>query len=191
MTQQRAYAHADLLAPMALDRAARCRALPVYLVDARLNRPVLHRVLRQQRQRLHPERPFQGEIANSPRGAGALREIFECGGMRQAAARGATQCRRLNLRAASRTVHCGASAWYGPVSTISRRAVSFQAYCRPMKMMNSEIHADTPEVSDKNGATAVSTSRNSAAVPKDMCGRDRKSTRLNSSHLGISYAVFC
>src|SRR5947199_7000976 len=24
-----------------------------------------------------------------------------------------------------------------------------------------------------------------------VCGRDRKSTRLNSSHLGISYAVFC
>src|SRR5262245_14691753 len=24
-----------------------------------------------------------------------------------------------------------------------------------------------------------------------MCGGDRKSTRLNSSHLGISYAVFC
>src|SRR5947199_5989388 len=23
------------------------------------------------------------------------------------------------------------------------------------------------------------------------CGRDRKSTRLNSSHLGTSYAVFC
>src|ERR1039458_9784608 len=23
------------------------------------------------------------------------------------------------------------------------------------------------------------------------CNRDRKSTRLNSSHLGISYAVFC
>src|SRR5436853_3503752 len=23
------------------------------------------------------------------------------------------------------------------------------------------------------------------------CARDRKSTRLNSSHLGISYAVFC
>src|SRR5262245_65083832 len=23
------------------------------------------------------------------------------------------------------------------------------------------------------------------------CGTDRKSTRLNSSHLGISYAVFC
>src|SRR5256885_12030422 len=25
----------------------------------------------------------------------------------------------------------------------------------------------------------------------DLCGRDRKSTRLNSSHLVISYAVFC
>src|SRR5262245_63963571 len=24
-----------------------------------------------------------------------------------------------------------------------------------------------------------------------LCKRDRKSTRLNSSHLGISYAVFC
>src|SRR5437899_9729803 len=24
-----------------------------------------------------------------------------------------------------------------------------------------------------------------------VCKRDRKSTRLNSSHLGISYAVFC
>src|ERR1035441_3966314 len=24
-----------------------------------------------------------------------------------------------------------------------------------------------------------------------ICARDRKSTRLNSSHLGISYAVFC
>src|SRR5437899_8041322 len=36
-----------------------------------------------------------------------------------------------------------------------------------------------------------------AKVPEDSAGRDaarrqdRKSTRLNSSHLGISYAVFC
>src|SRR5258705_3271193 len=29
-------------------------------------------------------------------------------------------------------------------------------------------------------------------TPKEeFLGRDRKSTRLNSSHLGISYAVFC
>src|SRR5262245_64704184 len=28
-------------------------------------------------------------------------------------------------------------------------------------------------------------------VTGDVLNRDRKSTRLNSSHLGISYAVFC
>src|SRR5262245_65907580 len=28
-------------------------------------------------------------------------------------------------------------------------------------------------------------------MPAALAGRDRKSTRLNSSHLGISYAVFC
>src|SRR5262245_63398094 len=30
-----------------------------------------------------------------------------------------------------------------------------------------------------------------AAWRQHSAGRDRKSTRLNSSHLGISYAVFC
>src|SRR5438045_8755410 len=29
------------------------------------------------------------------------------------------------------------------------------------------------------------------SAPRGRCRRDRKSTRLNSSHLGISYAVFC
>src|ERR1035438_10835180 len=32
---------------------------------------------------------------------------------------------------------------------------------------------------------------NSSASPLDFLDPDRKSTRLNSSHLGISYAVFC
>src|SRR5438045_6133825 len=31
----------------------------------------------------------------------------------------------------------------------------------------------------------------SGGPPCSACPRDRKSTRLNSSHLGISYAVFC
>src|SRR5262245_63512039 len=43
-------------------------------------------------------------------------------------------------------------------------------------------------------SSASSTCRRTAARPT-MCSlaavRDRKSTRLNSSHLGISYAVFC
>src|SRR5690625_6060204 len=29
------------------------------------------------------------------------------------------------------------------------------------------------------------------AYPCEKCGTDRKSTRLNSSHVAISYAVFC
>src|SRR5437899_8684146 len=32
---------------------------------------------------------------------------------------------------------------------------------------------------------------NDASLLGDISERDRKSTRLNSSHLGISYAVFC
>src|SRR5262245_63862853 len=39
------------------------------------------------------------------------------------------------------------------------------------------------------GATAASRPR--AIRPSAISARDRKSTRLNSSHLGISYAVFC
>src|SRR5947199_2637077 len=38
----------------------------------------------------------------------------------------------------------------------------------------------------------VSTQHASSALPDHLShARDRKSTRLNSSHLGISYAVFC
>src|SRR5438045_7848700 len=37
----------------------------------------------------------------------------------------------------------------------------------------------------------AATPRRRGAPPGSRCGRDRKSTRLNSSHLGISYAVFC
>src|SRR2546426_5534162 len=34
-------------------------------------------------------------------------------------------------------------------------------------------------------------SRGTVGVPKHLAAEDRKSTRLNSSHLVISYAVFC
>src|SRR5262245_50185312 len=45
------------------------------------------------------------------------------------------------------------------------------------------------EVAKQIVALAVSQSR--AGAPINAIGLDRKSTRLNSSHLGISYAVFC
>src|SRR5947199_10182583 len=38
---------------------------------------------------------------------------------------------------------------------------------------------------------AVLASRPVGAIEGRDAGEDRKSTRLNSSHLGISYAVFC
>src|SRR5690625_6398419 len=38
---------------------------------------------------------------------------------------------------------------------------------------------------------APGTERPSAARPAGRGARDRKSTRLNSSHVAISYAVFC
>src|SRR2546430_10450408 len=38
--------------------------------------------------------------------------------------------------------------------------------------------------------TRLSTENETHEHPRD-CGRDRKSTRLNSSHSQISYAVFC
>src|SRR5262245_63918960 len=42
-----------------------------------------------------------------------------------------------------------------------------------------------PRTSNANASSAPS----SLSPPRDT--KDRKSTRLNSSHLGISYAVFC
>src|SRR5690625_6501458 len=40
-------------------------------------------------------------------------------------------------------------------------------------------------------AKALRFADNAAPWPSGRCARDRKSTRLNSSHVAISYAVFC
>src|SRR5437899_4854494 len=44
---------------------------------------------------------------------------------------------------------------------------------------------------DQRGVPAVLGEHMRDAVPHRAGAQDRKSTRLNSSHLGISYAVFC
>src|SRR5262245_65303781 len=58
-----------------------------------------------------------------------------------------------------------------------------------------------PEEKSSNNATVVGHTELVVTAPSTVSGapetsarvsaRDRKSTRLNSSHLGISYAVFC
>src|SRR3989442_3951514 len=49
-------------------------------------------------------------------------------------------------------------------------------------------HTDRPFVADVRGAGRA---RTRAPVRARPAPRDRKSTRLNSSHVRISYAVFC
>src|SRR5256885_10858438 len=48
------------------------------------------------------------------------------------------------------------------------------------------VHCDASENHDDS-----SEQRSAVERPGGVHGRDRKSTRLNSSHLVISYAVFC
>src|SRR5205814_8365198 len=44
---------------------------------------------------------------------------------------------------------------------------------------------------EKSEPMAAELEERKARVEKGALAKDRKSTRLNSSHLGISYAVFC
>src|SRR5436305_11694367 len=60
-----------------------------------------------------------------------------------------------------------------------------------------EVHAGRPidnarvYVLDKHRALAPVGVAGELCVSGDLLARDRKSTRLNSSHVRISYAVFC
>src|SRR5438477_8970340 len=49
--------------------------------------------------------------------------------------------------------------------------------------------ARVPELGQRRGARARSRAADRTPLPAQE--RDRKSTRLNSSHMSISYAVFC
>src|SRR6266511_4613443 len=56
---------------------------------------------------------------------------------------------------------------------------------------------DALPISSRSRPTSTATSRRPARTrewrspPRSSTGQDRKSTRLNSSHVKISYAVFC
>src|SRR5258705_13881202 len=64
----------------------------------------------------------------------------------------------------------------------------------PISVNMDAIIADGPKaILNEHNAIEVPGSGAALFGPRDpiLARRDRKSTRLNSSHLGISYAVFC
>src|SRR5262245_63930922 len=64
----------------------------------------------------------------------------------------------------------------------------------PPQLYPLSLHDALPIYSGAAGASSMARRAKSTArrtFPEDLSVADRKSTRLNSSHLGISYAVFC
>src|SRR5690625_5473986 len=62
------------------------------------------------------------------------------------------------------------------------------AHLTPLMQLEAKIDPEIKSYAQKAGATAYVISLVSYA---ETMSKDRKSTRLNSSHVAISYAVFC
>src|SRR3712207_7825461 len=84
-----------------------------------------------------------------------------------------------------------------PYTTLFRSGVLGQAdeareirlRCRPAPAQGGQHHA-LVEIAHEGGIRALAGQR--TTLPQaPLPGADRKSTRLNSSHANISYAVFC
>src|SRR3712207_8727045 len=72
-----------------------------------------------------------------------------------------------------------------PISTPgSSVAVAGSKKVKPARSWSSLLMSERPEISRVR-------SWNTSTVDLKVSGGDRKSTRLNSSHANISYAVFC
>src|SRR5437899_8140614 len=67
--------------------------------------------------------------------------------------------------------------------------LTFCTATAPTQRYTLSLHDALPILPE--GAALAKTLRAATLRSCDRTGRDRKSTRLNSSHLGISYAVFC
>src|SRR5439155_25432180 len=62
----------------------------------------------------------------------------------------------------------------------------------PTEIYTLSLHDALPISGDSDGGWPRSTARGCNDPDRPAaCGADRKSTRLNSSHVAISYAVFC
>src|ERR1035441_10716998 len=93
--------------------------------------------------------------------------------------------------------------WIHPFKSRVRTALSFalvSAVLAPLALLtatdgNGETESKTAKPAAQKSAVDSSKTTPKAAPTKltgaELYSIDRKSTRLNSSHLGISYAVFC
>src|SRR2546426_2872200 len=61
----------------------------------------------------------------------------------------------------------------------------------PISRASGAPRPSSPRPACRSGGTAPAPPGKTDTTPRVPHGRDRKSTRLNSSHLVISYAVFC
>src|SRR5205814_6027963 len=75
----------------------------------------------------------------------------------------------------------------------NERLASEREILRPLPSLRPPLRAAIQRTVDRRGSIRFGSAR--YLVPEALVGEhvevDRKSTRLNSSHLGISYAVFC
>src|SRR5437899_8117565 len=71
-----------------------------------------------------------------------------------------------------------------PTSTLFPYTTLFRSFHFPAHVVPSSPDSSLPTMTDRVPMLVEAESRIGMS-------RDRKSTRLNSSHLGISYAVFC
>src|SRR5437773_3396290 len=89
----------------------------------------------------------------------------------------------MNLRSAASWLTAKARAFSFPSKPL-RRLLAPRSACRCFTFAAKEIRT-------RRGSSSQSCCRNTASVPWPNTSLDRKSTRLNSSHITISYAVFC
>src|SRR5262245_65032465 len=75
-----------------------------------------------------------------------------------------------------------------PYTTLFRSSATASSTMRPSRRRRSTV-VPSPVHGRRRSHTTADQARRSSGCRRAR--RDRKSTRLNSSHLGISYAVFC
>src|SRR5271165_4881328 len=79
---------------------------------------------------------------------------------------------------------------------IEQELAKREAFRKPLKLdafRYEDLHSDTPFLANRSAQASVDQRLQSAdaEIVVAILWADRKSTRLNSSHVKISYAVFC